>query len=383
MTQFMALAITLVLAGASAASPATLNEPIDIYAILPLTGSAAFSGKDNQNALLALQSMVNAQGGIKGQPIRFQFLDEGSDAKTAVELTNQLIAKHVQWMLGPGVVGSCRATEPLLKNGPVQYCQSPAVHPAKDSYLFSGSVSNSDQVIALVRYARDRGWNRIASITLTDASGQEADAAMDVALAMPENKQLKLVRREHFNPTDLSVGAQIADIKAAQPQVVFLWAPNAPFGTLLHGVSDAGLDLPMVTTSGNMTYGEIRQFASIMPKELYFPGLRYMLPSAAPGGKLGAPQRAFYEAMRASNYPVSLQSGFLWDAGLILVQALRTLGADATSAQVHSYIENLHGFAGIAGVYDFRGGNQRGLTADNLVVMRWDVPKSDWVLVKQ
>ncbi|MGA2394944.1 MAG: ABC transporter substrate-binding protein [Candidatus Lustribacter sp.] len=375
------LALALVLAGASAGAAAP--DPIDIYAVLPLTGPAAFSGVDNQHSLLALQSVVNAQGGVRGRPIRFQFLDEASDAATAVQLTNQLIAKHVQWMLGPGVVANCRATEPLVKDGPVQYCQSPAVHPAKDSYLFSSSVSSHDQVLALVRYARARGWNRIATITLTDATGQDGDAAVDGALALPENKAMTLVRREHFNGNDLSVGAQIADIKAAQPQVVFLWAPNAPFGTLLHGVHDAGLSLPMMTTNGNMTYSELKQFESIMPSELYFPGLTYAVASAAPPGDLGAPQRIFHEAMDALHYSASLQSGFLWDPGMILVQALRTLGPDATSAQVHTYIENLHGFIGIAGAYDFRGGNQRGLTADNLVVMRWDTTKNDWVPVSK
>jgi len=375
------LALALVLAGASAGS--TAPDPIDIYAVLPLTGPAAFSGVDNQHALTALESVVNAQGGVRGRPIRFQFLDEASDAATSLQLTNQLIAKHVQWMLGPGIVASCRATEPLLKDGPVQYCQSPAVHPAKDSYLFSSSVSSRDQVVALVRYARARGWNRIATITLTDATGQDGDAAMDEALAMPENKAMTLVRREHFNGNDLSVGAQIADIKAAQPQVVFLWAPNAPFGTLLHGVHDAGLNLPMMTTNGNMTFSELQQFLSIMPPELYFPGLTYAVPSAAPPGKLGEPQRIFHDAMNAGHYSASLQSGFLWDPGMILVQALRTLGPDATSAQVHTYIENLHGFIGIAGEYDFRGGNQRGLTAENLVVMRWDTTKNDWIPVSK
>jgi branched-chain amino acid transport system substrate-binding protein len=376
------LAICLASSAAAHAAPAA-GAPVEIYAMLPLSGSGAFSGKSNQNALIALQNLANKQGGIKGRPVKFTFLDDQSSASTAVELTNQLVTKNVQWMLGPGVVASCRATEPILKAGPVQYCQSPAVHPAKDSYLFSGSVSSQDLIIALVRYARNRGWNRLAFITPTDASGQDGDQAIDAALAMPENKDMTLVRREHFNGTDVAVTAQIANIKAANPQAVFLWAPNAPFGTLLRGVSDAGLDVPMITTDGNMTYGQIKQYASFMPKEIYFPGLTYMLPDAAPPGKAGQPQRDFRAAMTSLGFPADLQSGFLWDAGQILIDALRTLGPTATSAQVHSYIENLHDFIGIAGPYDFRGGNQRGLTSENLVVMRWDAAKSDWVPVSK
>lgn len=357
------------------------DEPIDIYAVLPLTGPAAFSGKGNQNALTALQGLVNKRGGVRGRPIRFVFLDDQSNPETSVQLTNQLSAKNVQWMLGPGIVASCRATEPLLKAGPLQYCQSPAVHPAKNSFMFSASVSTQDLVIALVRYARSRGWTRLGWITPTDASGQDGDQAIDLALAMPENKGMVLVRREHFANNDVTVAAQMTNIKAANPQAVFLWAPNTPFGTLLHGVNDTGLDVPMMTTDGNMTYGQIRQYTSIMPKEIYFPGLTYMLAGAAPRGKPGDPQRAFQDAMRGMGFPVDLQSGFLWDGGLMLVDALRKFGPNATSAQVHDYIEDLHDFVGIAGPYDFRGGNQRGLSSENIVVMRWDTAKSDWVPV--
>lgn len=381
MKRLSAALAVLALCGAFSLAASAAGDPVDIYAMLPLSGPAAFSGKGNQNALIALQAMVNKQGGISGRPVHFVFLDDQSSAQTSVQLTNDLIAKKVQWMLGPGVVASCRATEPLLRNGPLQYCQSPAVHPAKNSYLFSSSVSSQDLVVALVRYARNRGWNRIAWITPTDASGQDGDTALDATLALPENKSMTLVRREHFNDDDVSVTAQMTNIKAANPQVVFLWAPNAPFGTLLRGYRDAGIEVPAMTTDGNMTYGQIRQYTAIMPKELYFPGLTYMLPSGIPPGKAGAPQRAFQEAMKAQNFPVDLQSGFLWDPGLMLIDALRKFGPGATAEQVHDYIENLHDFVGISGPYDFRGGNQRGLTADNLVVMRWDAGKNDWVTV--
>ncbi len=365
---------------ASDVAGSAAGDPIEVNAMLPLTGFGAFSGKANQNALTALEALVNKSGGISGRPLHFVYLDEQSSAQTAVELTNQLIAKNVQWMLGPGVVASCRATEPLLKNGPLQFCQSPAMHPAKGSFLFSSSVSTQDQVLVLIRYARKRSWNRVAFITSTDASGQDGDQAIDAALALPENKSMKLVRREHFNITDFTVTAQMTNIKAADPQVVFLWTPGTPFGTLIRGFSDAGIDAPAMTSNGNMTYGQIRQYTT-MPKEIYFPGLTYMLAGDTPPGKAGAPQRVFQDAMHALNFPIDLQSGFLWDPGMILVNALRKFGPNATATQVHDYIENLHDFVGISGPYDFRGGNQRGISADNIAVMRWDATKSDWVPV--
>ncbi len=354
------------------------DAAVDITAVLPLSGQGSFAGKGVQTALTLLQGIVNKQGGIKGRPVRFVYLDDQSNPSVSVQLTNQLSAQGVQLMLGPGVAASCKATEPLLKTGPVQFCQSPAVHPAKNSYLFSASLSSQDAVYAMVRFARERGWNRIAWITSTDAVGQDGDVALDTALAFPENAALHLVRREHFSPTDLSVTAQMANIKAANPQVVFIWTAGLAFGTLLHGVADSGMSLPYITSGGNMTFGQMRQYANITPKELYFPGLGYITDTLSPG-PVGVQQKLFRDALHAAGVVPDFQSALLWDPALIYVDALRHLGSDAKAADIRDYIENLHDFAGICGEYDFRGGNQRGLTADNVLVLRWDNAKGDWV----
>ena len=353
--------------------------PVDIMAVLPLSGQGSFAGKGVQTALTLLEGVVNKEGGIKGRPVRFVYLDDQSNPSVSVQLTNDLMAKGVQFMLGPGVAASCKATEPLLKTGPVQFCQSPAVHPAKNSYLFSASLSSSDAVYAMVRFARRRGWNRIGWISSTDAVGQDGDTAFDTALAAPENASLHVVRREHFNPADLSVTAQMSNIKAANPQVVFLWTAGIAFGTLLHGVADSGMSVPYITSGGNMTFGQMRQFTSITPNELYFPGLGYITDTLSPGA-VGVQQKLFRDALHGAGVVPDFQSALLWDPALIYVDALRHLGPDAKAADVRDYIENLHGFAGICGVYDFRDGSQRGLSADNVLALRWDNPKGDWVV---
>jgi ABC-type branched-subunit amino acid transport system substrate-binding protein len=128
-----------------------------------------------------------------------------------------------------------------------------------------------------------------------------------------------------------------------------------------------------------MTFGQMRQFTSITPNELYFPGLGYITDTLSPGA-VGVQQKLFRDALHAAGVVPDFQSALLWDPALIYVDALRHLGPDAKAADIRDYIENLHGFAGICGTYDFRDGNQRGLTADNVLVLRWDNPKGDWVV---
>jgi len=68
---------------------------------------------------------------------------------------------------------------------------------------------------------------------------------------------------------------------------------------------------------------------------------------------------------------------------LILVDALRHLGTSAEPAQIHQYIENLHGFPGVNGVYDFRRNDQRGLDPATSVVVRWDKSADKFVTVSK
>ena len=104
-------------------------------------------------------------------------------------------------------------------------------------------------------------------IVTTDTSGQDGERALDIALRQPENRSLNVVAREHFAGSDLSVAAQMSRIKAAGAQALIAYAAGTPFGTVLHGLSDAGIDLPVGTTTANLSYDEMKQFSAFLPKE--------------------------------------------------------------------------------------------------------------------
>lgn len=43
------------------------------------------------------------------------------------------------------------------------------------------------------------------------------------------------------------------------------WSIGTPFATLLRSFQEAGLDVPLMTTSGNLTYAQTKAYAGIMP----------------------------------------------------------------------------------------------------------------------
>ena len=219
------------------AAPAA--DPFEINAILPLTGQAAFIGKASAEGLKAAEALANKAGGIAGRPVTFVVQDDQSNPANDVQLANALIAKKVPIIMGSALVANCNAMVPLVKDGPVLYCLSPALHPDPGSYVFSGGVAASDTIFVAIRYARMRGWTRIATINPTDATGQDADKSIAAALAEPENRDLQIVDREHFNLTDVSVAAQVAHVESTNPQLVIAWASGTAIATVFRAINDA------------------------------------------------------------------------------------------------------------------------------------------------
>lgn len=286
-------------------------------------------------------------------------------------------------MLGPVMQASCNATTSLVKSGPVSFCLSPADYPDSGSYRFNASTGVDDSAVMMVRYLRLRGLKRIALITATDAAGQVLDKSFAAAFAAPENKDAILTVHEHFNYADLSVAAQMARVKASNPQALIAWATGTPLATLLQAFRNAGLEIPFVGNS--LVYEQALQLKSLMPKEFLFPGgpqalLTADLAALNSRDPVRRMQGVWGESFKAINVKPDFAQILVWDAAMLSVEILRRVGPNATPQQAHDYITNLHGWVGVNGVYDFRG-RQRGVGAESIAMNRWDNEKDQIVAV--
>jgi branched-chain amino acid transport system substrate-binding protein len=382
-TLLAGLAIALIPFAGNTPAARAAGEPFEIYALLSLTGPAAFAGKEEQSSLQLIEKMVNAAGGIRKRPIHFVISDTQTSPQIAVQLANEILAKKAPIFIGPDIVALCMAIFPLVqKAGPVEYCLSPGINPPSGGFLFSATAATRDDAVAIVRYFRERGWKRIALITSTDATGQSIEASVDRALAFPENRSVTLVAREHFNIQDLSVNAQIVSIRTQNPQAVIAWTTGTPFATLLRGLHDAGVDVPVAGSNGNMVFAQLAQYHDFIPREMYFPGRLGTAVGTRPGPILEA-QKKYFGAFKAAGLRAAFVNANAWDPAMIVLSAFERLGFDATPEQIHAYMQQLHSFYGINGVYDFRDGEQRGIGLNAIVIDRYDKGKDEFIAVSR
>lgn len=361
------------------------NEPYDIYVVMGVTGPSTFVGAGVQTSLTAGERYINETGGIRGRPVHFVVLDDQTNPVTTVQLVNQLIAKHVPVFLGPGGASACQAAQPIIdqNGGPVGYCISNSVHPPPGSFMFAALRPNTDFATAALRYLDDKKDRKIAILTATDSAGRDGEEAVLESIKDSEFSNLRVVANEHFTLGDLSVRAQIARIKAAGADAIVAWTTGPPFGTILHGLQESGWNGIVLTNGANINQKLITGYAGFLPHDLIFTGAPYSAISNQPA-RVKSAKAVFLSQMRQIGIDdPDLTQMLAWDPMLVIVDALRHVGTDASPKQVRDYILKLRGFAGVNGMYDFQQNAQRGLAPKTPVVVQWDASGQKFVTVSR
>jgi len=383
----LALVFGCVLVVALAGRAGAAESPYDLDVVLPLTGNAAFLGQSGQQAIRLAETIINRDGGINGRPVRFVFHDDQTNPQVAVQLTTQIIARHPPLILGSAVTAMCNAMMPLMRDGPVQYCFTPGIRPAPGGYVFSATTPSDGVLETAIRYFHHRGWRRVGLIMSTDASGQDGEKAVDRAVGLPDLSDVKIVERAHFTPTAVSVAAEVETVKAARPDAIISWTTGTPMGTVFKGLIQAGVDVPVVPSAGDLLYTFMDRFKATLPRQVYFSGGTGT--ARGDGLKLAAgtvaAKKAYFDAFHTIDPNLYPDTGceIVWDATMIAVDALRHVGTDASPAKVRDYIAHLKGYAGVSGVYDFEAYPQRGLGTKAAVMMRWNPDKTMFEAVSQ
>jgi len=380
------IAVGLLASASLLGTPAfAADQEFPIHVIVSLTGLASFIGNQDKVTLGLGEKLINESGGIQGRPVKFVYYDDQSSPQNAVQILNQIVATKPSMFLGPNLSATCNAVAPLLVNGPTDYCLSPAIAPEKGSYVFSTLPSTKDAISAQIRFFRMKGLKRLGLLSSTDATGQDNERATDEALKQPDNADIQIVERSHFNPSDVSVVAQLERIKAAQPQAIMAWTAGTPLATVLKAIVQVGLEIPVAVNDANMIYAQMAQYKSFLPKVLYIASPEWLPHERVLqlDPRVDAAQQKFFDTFKAAGLKPDVAQVSSWDPMLIAVDALRKVGPNATAVQLRDYIAHLKGYAGINGLYDFEKDPQRGLSEENVVVTRWSAEAETWQVVSK
>jgi len=66
-------------------------------------------------------------------------------------------------------------------------------------------------------FAKAKGWKRLAVVSTTDATGQDIEEQFKEAIKDRRFGGMSFVVTEHYNPTDVSIAAQLANVRRRTP----------------------------------------------------------------------------------------------------------------------------------------------------------------------
>ena len=215
---------TTTAAAAAGESTAASGEVFKIGGIGPVTGAAAVYGLAVKNGAQIAVDEINADGGINGYQIDFQFQDDEHDAEKSVNAYNTLKDWGMQVLMGTVTSAPCVAVaDKTMADNMFQITPSgSSVECAQNPNVFRVCFSDPDQGAASATYiAENKLADKIAVIY--DSSDVYSSGIYEKFASEAANHGLDIVAAEAFTAdSNKDFSTQLQKAKDAGADLVFL-----------------------------------------------------------------------------------------------------------------------------------------------------------------
>lgn len=294
------------------------TEPIKIGGIFALTGVGAAIGEEEfKGAQLAVEE-INKQGGILGKSVEFTAEDVSIDKlKVAGSAAQKLInVDKVVAIVGPQWDEPAMAIIPIIdkaKMPTVGADNTDGVEAEIQSdYFFAVWYDNRVGVRELLRFARSKGWTRIAVIRPLNA-GFWKFVSDEMVKSAPQHGITIVEDMDLGNPLLTDFRTPITKMKAKNPQAVFMVMADPSECVFMRQAEELGLERPILATESAGNYASLNQCPASLEK-LYFSTPRRT------AGYDNFEKKFEAKYGRPSQFPTAVTA---YDAVMVLAQALK------------------------------------------------------------
>jgi branched-chain amino acid transport system substrate-binding protein len=324
--------------------PSSIGSSIKIGAILPLTGDAAEYGRNDRDGITLAVNQANAAGGIRGQKIQVDFEDCQTDAKRAIAAFGKLRSAGVDVLIDDAISTVSLATVPLLAENKTVLISTGASNPSLSGaspYFFRIWNSDAYEGEVAADYLKRQSPAAKKVVILYD-NNDYGKGLHDVLAKELAASDVRIVGSESFETDARDFRSQVAKIKAAAPDYVYLVGYAAQTGPATRQLREGGVRAVIVGTVA-MQDPEYVKLASDAAE-----GAVYPFPAPPSGSAVSEFQSAF---RKAYGKDPGLLDDCGFDAANLIIDAFRH-GA-TTGEQVREQLTKVREFHGASGVISF------------------------------
>lgn len=209
---------------ATAEAPKAAGDTIKIGFLGALTGDVAMFGKPTLEGMKMAAEELNAAGGVLGKKVEIVEADNRGDKQEGASVTQKLISRdNVIAIVGDPTTGITKVAAPIAQKAQVLLISAGATGPGvveNGDFIFRNTLLDSVAIPACIDYfANDLKYKKVAIITSdnNDYSVGFSQTFRDAA----KGKGIEIVADEKIKDGDKDFSAQVTNIKAKKPDVIF------------------------------------------------------------------------------------------------------------------------------------------------------------------
>ena len=362
----LAVLLAVILSGAFAQAA----EPLKIGAILAITGPASFLGAPEARTLEMLVAETNKKGGVMGRQVQLIIKDSGASPEKAISFAKQLIEEEkVFAIIGPSTSGETMKIKSIAEEGKtilMSCAASEEIVVPVAKYVFKTPQKDRDVVIRIFQQMNKMKITKIGVLSSNTGFGKGGKGMIET---LAPQHGITIVANEVYDKAASDLTAEVTKLKAANVEAIVNWSIEPAQAIAIKNARQIGIKAPIFLSHGfgNIKYVEI---AGAAAEGVLFPAGRLLVADMLPKDN---PQKALlvkYTKDYESKYKegASTFGGHAYDAFIILMKAIETAKSTDKEA-VRTAIENLKGFVGTAGIFNFSPPDHNGLGLDSVEML--------------
>ncbi|MEN6439259.1 MAG: ABC transporter substrate-binding protein [Syntrophobacter sp.] len=356
------------------------KEPYKIGGIYSITGSSSFLGDPEKKSMEMAVDRINAAGGIDGHMLEPVIYDDEGDPSKANLAANKLISKDgVIAIVGPSLTPTTLAIIPVIEKAGVPLVSCAAgikiTEPVRP-LVYKTAQNDALAVAAIYRHMQTAGIKKIGIISVETSYGESGKEQLT---AQAPKFGLQIVLGETFGAKDTDMTAQLAKIRAAQPDAIVCWGTNPGPAVIARNVVQMNIRTPLYQSHG-VASPKFIELAEAAAENILLPTGKILvteqLPDTDPQKQVLKNYISEYEKRFA--IPVSGFGGYAYDGVNLLAAALK--GTEGDKKKIAENLGKIKGFIGVTGSFTFSAEDHNGLGPDAFVMV--DIRDGKWRLLK-